>query len=316
MKFRISLFAFSISLFAFLLLAAPAMAETYSSLTMNSTGVVQDPVVSFANSTLTLPAATTALFAPAGNYTLSNDARLSLLGASGNYTGNITASQISDSTTAGRALLTAGNATLQRSSLGLGASDNATLGGLKVGTTSKKIEVYNLDTDASNYERGFLRWSSNVLELGTEAAGTGTARGMKLLAAANEVSASNSVQTYLTVRNTNAAGAGVLYAASNNDVSYAQIQAFGLSASGTLYGQQKARSVFILGQTSSGGVVVYGTEGNNPVVFIQNGSERARIAGADLELAGTAAGIILKSPDGTRYKVTVANGGTLTVTAQ
>ena len=36
----------------------------------------------------------------------------------------------------------------------------------------------------------------------------------------------------------------------------------------------------------------------------------------DVELLTTSAGIIMKSPDGTRYKVTVSNGGTLTVTAQ
>jgi len=36
---------------------------------------------------------------------------------------------------------------------------------------------------------------------------------------------------------------------------------------------------------------------------------------ADYESTTAGGGVILKSPDGTRYKVTVANGGTLTVTA-
>jgi hypothetical protein len=36
---------------------------------------------------------------------------------------------------------------------------------------------------------------------------------------------------------------------------------------------------------------------------------------AKLEIGGSGEGIILASPDGTRYKITVANGGTLTVTA-
>lgn len=35
----------------------------------------------------------------------------------------------------------------------------------------------------------------------------------------------------------------------------------------------------------------------------------------DIEVIGDANGLILESPDGTRYRVTVANGGTLTVTA-
>jgi hypothetical protein len=36
--------------------------------------------------------------------------------------------------------------------------------------------IYNTYTDANNYERGFLKWDSNVFKIGTEAAGTGTAR--------------------------------------------------------------------------------------------------------------------------------------------
>ena len=34
-----------------------------------------------------------------------------------------------------------------------------------------------------------------------------------------------------------------------------------------------------------------------------------------LEIGGNGAGIILASPDGTRYRITVANNGTLTTTA-
>jgi hypothetical protein len=41
-------------------------------------------------------------------------------------------------------------------------------------TNAQTFRLYNTYTDASNYERGFFRWSSNVLEIGAEAAGTGT----------------------------------------------------------------------------------------------------------------------------------------------
>jgi hypothetical protein len=51
------------------------------------------------------------------------------------------------------------------------------------GTAAQTFRVYNTFTDASNYERGFLRWSSNVFEVGPEAAGTGTARPMRITAA-------------------------------------------------------------------------------------------------------------------------------------
>lgn len=45
-------------------------------------------------------------------------------------------------------------------------------------------------------------------------------------------------------------------------------------------------------------------------------SDRAEKIGAeDIEITDTTKGIILKSPDGTRYRITVANGGTLNVNA-
>lgn len=47
-------------------------------------------------------------------------------------------------------------------------------------TNAQTFRIYNTFTDASNYERGFLRWASNVLEIGAEAAGTGTLRGFKI----------------------------------------------------------------------------------------------------------------------------------------
>ena len=48
-------------------------------------------------------------------------------------------------------------------------------------TSAQTFRLYNTFTDSSNYERGFVRWSSNVLEVGTEVAGTGTARNIRIL---------------------------------------------------------------------------------------------------------------------------------------
>lgn len=42
---------------------------------------------------------------------------------------------------------------------------------------------------------------------------------------------------------------------------------------------------------------------------------RLTVTGGDAEITDTTKGVILKSPDGTRYRITVANGGTLTITA-
>lgn len=52
---------------------------------------------------------------------------------------------------------------------------------LRNGTNAQTFRIYNTYTDASNYERGVMRWSSNVLEIGAEAGGTGTLRNISFL---------------------------------------------------------------------------------------------------------------------------------------
>lgn len=49
-------------------------------------------------------------------------------------------------------------------------------------TNAQTFRVYNTYTDASNYERGFVRWATNVLEIGAESSGTGTTRDVKIQA--------------------------------------------------------------------------------------------------------------------------------------
>ena len=44
-------------------------------------------------------------------------------------------------------------------------------------------------------------------------------------------------------------------------------------------------------------------------------ASKLEVDGGDIEVDDSASGLILKSPDGTRYRVTVANGGTLSVSA-
>lgn len=72
-------------------------------------------------------------------------------------------------------------------------------------TNAQAFRLYNTFTDASNYERYGVRWSSNVLILGTENAGTGTARGMQITSATNQVDVINGTnsQTF-SVYKTNA----------------------------------------------------------------------------------------------------------------
>ena len=48
-------------------------------------------------------------------------------------------------------------------------------------TSAQTFRIYNTFTDSSNYERGFMRWNSNILEIGHEVAGTGTNRNVRII---------------------------------------------------------------------------------------------------------------------------------------
>lgn len=81
-------------------------------------------------------------------------------------------------------------------------------------------------------------------------------------------------------------------------------------------------NTFVRGRQVSGSVgdntpVATGTTFNDGMFRLQTQvNERALKVGADdIEITDTTKGIILKSPDGTRYRITVANGGTLNVNA-
>lgn len=63
---------------------------------------------------------------------------------------------------------------------------------LTLGSTSTGIALYNTSDQTTNYERGRLFWSSNILTLSTELGGTGTARALQLIAVG---SGSNSTLT-------------------------------------------------------------------------------------------------------------------------
>lgn len=76
-------------------------------------------------------------------------------------------------------------------------------------TSAQTFRVYNTFTDASNYERGIFDWqtSSNVLTIGTQNAGTGTARYVKILSATKVVRYDTSTVAGLPSAATAGAGA-------------------------------------------------------------------------------------------------------------
>jgi hypothetical protein len=69
----------------------------------------------------------------------------------------------------------------------LAANTSLTLNGtgaaelINAGAAAGDFRIYNTHTSATNYERGFMRWSSNAFRIGTEkGSGGGTARALEL----------------------------------------------------------------------------------------------------------------------------------------
>ena len=63
------------------------------------------------------------------------------------------------------------------------------------GVYAEAFNLYNTYTDASNYERGFMRFVSNVLEIGAAAVGTGTARAISMQSGTGVLAVVNNVGT-------------------------------------------------------------------------------------------------------------------------
>lgn len=82
---------------------------------------------------------------------------------------------------------------------------------LRNGVNAQAFNIYNTYTDASNYERGCIKWSSNVLTIGTEAAGTGVGRNIAitrngsnvLVASFGQVSLYGTIVAYGKLRGSN-----------------------------------------------------------------------------------------------------------------
>jgi hypothetical protein len=138
------------------------------------------------------------------------------------------------------------------------------------GTNAQTFRVYNTFTDASNYERGKLEWSSNVLRVGTEKAGTGTARALELQTDGTTritLAASSSIVTF----------AGSLALGSNADISSASGRlTFGVGVTGLLGLNAATASVV----TRSSGVFgfVSGTDvGNSDSIDLRLARDAANI---------------------------------------
>jgi len=71
----------------------------------------------------------------------------------------------------------------------------------------------------------------------------------------------------------------------------------------------------IRNETTGSDAIVIDSATNKVGIGTHLPASKLEVDGGDIEVDDSGSGLILKSPDGTRYRVTVANGGTLSVSA-
>jgi hypothetical protein len=120
------------------------------------------------------------------------------------------------------------------------------------GTNAQTFRLYNTFTDASNYERGFMRWNANVLEIGTEAGGTGsTARQFNLC----PTSSTNIWSTRILAPSTAAGSIATLdFVVSTNNTAAAWAQIYGLRVDSITYDLGLRGRLIAVGPTGTGAV--------------------------------------------------------------
>jgi len=102
------------------------------------------------------------------------------------------------------------------------------------GANAQTFNIYNTYTDASNYERGFLKWNSNVLEIDTEAAGTGTRRHIRIaptFGAGVGLASGNATAGYAVACGASVASSTYAFAAGGSTASGSGAMALGRAAS-------------------------------------------------------------------------------------
>ena len=196
---------------------------------------------------------------------------------------------------------------------------------MRVGTAAQTMRIYNTYTDASNYERGFLRWASNVLEIGAEAAGTGTARVVKILGnVAVDLWASAALVASFTSASglpiTTYSGSGA-YVRLDNNTTNAANGGFKLGNSGGTIGWligAGSNSPQISPLSATGYITGYAGFNTNASPFLVKGSDASANSGnwtgGDLRFIGGAGfgsgarGVVALGYDGTTTsRVTVRN---------
>lgn len=196
-------------------------------------------------------------------------------------------------------------------------SGDTMTGELVMTSASTGLTMYNTADQTTNFERGSLRWSSNIFEMRVTSGGTGSIR--QILLHANDAS-TGSVQLFLT----RSSSPFILATHSNTGATRTVFQISGTSSasSGSYVSHAIQPTINQSGTASYTGMLVNITEtgtgsGSKRLIDLQVGStSKAFVANTgDVEITTTTAGVILKSPNGARWRITVDNLGLLTQTS-
>ena len=196
-----------------------------------------------------------------------------------------------------------------------------------IGPQSLYSNVLGSRNTAMGYEALYTNNSNDNTAVGYRALKSASNNMNNNVAIGNEAGRSGNATFY---NNTLIGQQSALNATTGNGAVVIGRQAARIAADGTGNVTNLTRSTIIgafaypLSTTSLDEIVIgYGADGlgNNTTVIGTTVTTKTRLYGdidaatGDVEVADNTKGLILSSPDGTRYRVTVANGGALTVTA-
>ena len=198
--------------------------------------------------------------------------------------------------------------------VGVGTSDPTTYtngfttggGGIAISDAQGAVLALVDDTDTTNYLTWLAQYQADLYQYvkgaGSLIFGTSNTERLRITSDGKLGLGTSTPMNILHVTAANAAGA------SANDG--ARVSA-GTSLVGINFGADST-ATFGWIQSSEAGVAfaptVINPQGGNVGIGVTSPGDK-------LEIGGSGSGIILASPDGTRYKLTVANGGTLSIAA-
>jgi len=245
-----------------------------------------------------------------GNLFASADSTYEL-GASTRYWSNTYTDRLYLNSTAYLDGGTAGTANLT-GSLGILATSGSATHSLTLGSTATGIALYNTADQTTNYERAISFWSSNVYVIGTYKGGTGTVRDISIRGNSSEVLIGTASSNYGVTIKRDDTSYDIAQVTTNNMTKSSGTQiVLGInptvSQSGTA--GYTALKIGVTENTTGSGTKLLAD-------FQVGGVSKFKVDNAGTpELGVSGGGIVMKSPDGTRYRVTVANGGTIAVAA-